>query len=93
VLAGLASDVGGSRREVRPMTDRKLLSFGLGGSLITALCCFTPILVWTLGALGLGALIAGLDDLLLPTLLLFVGLTVFALVRKRRAARELGRSR
>jgi Membrane transport protein MerF len=68
------------------MTDRKLLTLGLGGSLITALCCFTPILVWTLGALGLGALIAGLDEVLWPALLLFVGLTVYAVVRKTRAA-------
>jgi Membrane transport protein MerF len=68
------------------MTDRKLLTFGLGGSLVTALCCFTPILVWTLGALGLGALIAGLDYVLWPALLLFVGLTIYGLLRKSRAA-------
>jgi mercuric ion transport protein len=67
------------------VTARELLSLGLGGSVLTALCCFTPILGWALGALGLGALIAGLDAVLWPTLVLFVGLTVYALIRRRRA--------
>jgi mercuric ion transport protein len=75
------------------MTDRKLLTFGLGGSVISALCCFTPILVWTFGALGLGALIAGLDAILWPALLLFVGLTIYALVRQSRAAAARAASR
>ena len=68
------------------MTDRKLLTLALGGSLIAALCCFTPILVWALGALGLGALVAGLDAVLGPALLLFVGLTLYALIRRSRRA-------
>ncbi len=68
------------------MTDRELLTLGLGGSLIAALCCFTPILVWALGALGLGALVAGLDAVLAPALLLFVGLTLYALIRRSRRA-------
>jgi mercuric ion transport protein len=67
-----------------PMTDRKLLRLGLAGSLVAALCCFTPILVWALGALGLGALIAGLDAVLWPALVVFVGLTLYALIRKQR---------
>lgn len=67
------------------MTDRRLLTLGLGGSLIAALCCFTPLLAWMLGALGLGALVAGLDGVLWPALLLFGGLTLYALVRRRRA--------
>jgi mercuric ion transport protein len=74
-----------SHPETTPMTDRKLLAFGLGGSALVALCCFTPILVWTLGELGLGALIAGLDAALWPALLLFVGLTIYGLFRKHRA--------
>ena len=76
-----------------PMTDRKLLTLGLGGSVLAALCCFTPLLVWALGALGLGALIAGLDDVLWPTLLLFAGLTVYALFRKSRQAAARADSR
>ncbi len=72
--------------EADAMRDRKLLSLGPGGSLIAVLCCFTAILVWTLGALGLAAWAAALDYVLPPALLLFVGLTVHALLRKSRTA-------
>ncbi len=63
-----------------------LFKFGLVGSVITALCCFTPLLVWLLGAVGLGGWVAGLDAVLLPLLLVFVLITVYALVTRRRRA-------
>jgi len=37
------------------MTDRNLLGRGIAGTLIAAICCFTPILVVLLGAIGLSA--------------------------------------
>ncbi len=63
-----------------------LLRLGVGGSLITALCCFTPILPLALGAVGLSG-IAGyvyLDDVLLPLLAVFLVLTGWALWRRNR---------
>ena len=63
-----------------------LLRLGGGGSLITALCCFTPILPLALGAVGLSG-IAGyvyLDDVLLPLLAVFLVLTGWALWRRNR---------
>lgn len=39
------------------MTDGKLLSVGIIGTVIAALCCFTPILVILFGAIGLSALV------------------------------------
>ncbi len=60
-----------------------LLGIGIGGSIITALCCFTPVLVMLLGAVGAAAWAGYLDVVLFPTLLIFVGLTAYAL-RKRR---------
>ena len=67
------------------MDDRKLLRLGLAGTVLAALCCFTPILVVLLTAVGLSALIGWLDYVLLPTLAIFAALVVVALLRQRRA--------
>ena len=61
------------------MTDSKLLKVGIIGSVIAALCCFTPVLVVLLGAVGLSALVGVLDYVLLPVLAIFVAITVYAL--------------
>lgn len=58
--------------------DQKLLCTGIGGSVIAAICCFTPLLVVLFGALGLSWAIGYLDYVLLPTLAIFLGLTVYA---------------
>ncbi len=64
---------------------KALLRIGAVGSLVTALCCFTPILGLLLGMLGLSALTGYLDYVLLPALAAFIGLTLYALLRKRKA--------
>jgi mercuric ion transport protein len=61
---------------------RKCLKVGTWGAVVTAICCFTPILVVGLGIVGLGMLIPYLDYLLLPALGLFLALTVFGLWQK-----------
>ncbi|MFT6915750.1 MAG: mercuric ion transport protein [Motiliproteus sp.] len=58
-----------------------LLKTGIIGSALAALCCFTPILVILLGAIGLSSVVGYLDVVLLPALALFVCLTLYALVR------------
>ncbi|MEM9628633.1 MAG: hypothetical protein AAGA21_20535 [Pseudomonadota bacterium] len=35
----------------------QLLGFGIIGTIIAALCCFTPILAWTLSTIGLSGAI------------------------------------
>jgi mercuric ion transport protein len=67
------------------VSDRKLLGIGLAGSALAAVCCFTPALVLLLAAVGLSAWLAWLDYLLLPALVLFLGITAYALVRRRQA--------
>ena len=67
------------------MTDKDLLCTGTAGSVIAAICCFTPALVLLLGAVGLSAWLAWLDYLLLPALILFLGIAVYALARIQRA--------
>ena len=67
------------------MTDRKLLGTGITGSVIAAICCFTPALVILLGAVGLSAWLAWLDYVLLPALVLFLAITGVALFRMWRS--------
>ena len=62
----------------------KLLAFGVGGTGLTLLCCFTPLLPIVLTALGLTGLIGSLytDAVLLPVLAGFLTLTGYALWRQ-----------
>lgn len=60
-----------------------LLRVSVIGTVIVALCCFTPILVILLGLVGLSAMTGYLDVVLLPALAIFLGLTVYALWRKK----------
>jgi mercuric ion transport protein len=64
--------------------DRKLLATGIVGTVIAALCCFTPVLVVLLGVVGLSAVLGWIDYVLLPALAFFVGLTIYALWRRQR---------
>lgn len=66
------------------MAGHRLLGTGIVGSFVTALCCFTPLLVVLLGAVGLSAWLGWLDFVLLPALAGFLALTVFGLIRLRR---------
>jgi mercuric ion transport protein len=61
--------------------SNKLLKVGLLGSVITALCCFTPILVGVLSVFGLGVIISYLDFVLLPLLAVFIVLTIVGFIR------------
>lgn len=67
------------------LDNRKLLKIGIVGSVIAALCCFTPILVILFSVLGISAFIGILDIVLLPVLAFFLLLTLFAYLRRRKA--------
>lgn len=64
---------------------RTMFRIGVGGTLLVALCCFTPILVILFGVIGLSALTGYLDYVLLPALAAFIGLTVYAFRRRQQA--------
>ena len=70
------------------MNNRKLLGVGIGGTIVAALCCFTPLLVVLLAAVGLSAVLGWLDYVLLPALAFFIALTVYAVYRRRRGAMQ-----
>jgi mercuric ion transport protein len=65
------------------MQDRTLLRVGIVGTVIAALCCFTPVLVVLVGVIGLSALTGYLDLVLFPALVFFIGLTAYAVWRKQ----------
>lgn len=69
------------------MDDGKLIATGALGTVIAALCCFTPVLVLLFGALGLSAWVGWLDYVLFPALFVFAGITVFGFVRRMRRKR------
>jgi mercuric ion transport protein len=64
--------------------SNKLLRVGVIGTVIAALCCFTPILVILLAAVGFSWAVGYLDYVLLPALFIFIGLTIYALWRRQR---------
>ena len=61
--------------------DPKLLKIGIVGTIIAALCCFTPILVLFFTVVGLSGVLGYLDYILLPALAFFMLLALYALGR------------
>ncbi|PCI51466.1 MAG: hypothetical protein COB49_01730 [Alphaproteobacteria bacterium] len=66
------------------MNKNKLVTAGIIGTVIVALCCFTPLLVMLFGIVGLSALTGYLDYVLLPALIFFIGLTIYAVSRHKK---------
>ncbi len=71
-------------------SDHDLLKTGIVGGIIVALCCFTPVLVVLLGAVGLSAVLGWIDYVLFPALAFFVALTAYAVWRKYNQTKENG---
>lgn len=62
----------------------RLLKLGVIGTVVSALCCFTPVLVWILAGLGLAGLVGVLDIVLLPAFAVFLLITGYALWQRRK---------
>ena len=67
------------------MGNRALLKVGIVGTVVAAVCCFTPVLVVLLGTVGLAAAIGWLDLVLLPALAVFLVITGYALWKHQKA--------
>ena len=70
------------------MTSRGQLVASALGTIVVALCCFTPVLVIVLAAVGLAAFTPYLDVVLFPALAVLIVLTWMSY---RRYARSVGR--
>jgi mercuric ion transport protein len=66
------------------MQSDRWFKTGVWGSIITAICCVTPILPFLLGLIGL-AVTPYLDDVLFPLLGLFLILTLYGWLKWRRS--------
>ena len=68
------------------MKNNKLLGIGIGGTVVAAVCCFTPLLVIGLTSAGLAAWASSgwLDFVLLGSLCMFLLITGYALIRRMR---------
>ncbi|SHF37575.1 mercuric ion transport protein [Modicisalibacter ilicicola DSM 19980] len=64
------------------MKKPSLLTTGVVGTVLVALCCFTPVLVVLFATVGLSAWLGYLDYVLFPALAIFIGLTIYALYRR-----------
>ena len=64
------------------MKNSTLLKTGIIGTVLAALCCFTPLLTVLLGLLGLSAVTGYLDSVLIPALLVFIAITIYALWKR-----------
>jgi len=65
------------------MNGKSKVRIGVIGAALTGVCCFTPVLVIALGALGLTAWVGWLDVVLLPAMVFFLCLTAYGLWRLR----------
>lgn len=61
------------------MTNKKLFNTGCTGTVIAALCCFSPVLVIGLGAIGLSAWLGWIDYVLFPVMFASLGLVAHSL--------------
>ena len=59
--------------------DKKLLRTGSCGTVVAAICCFTPALVVLFGFAGLSAFVGWLDYGLFPMLFASLGVVAYAL--------------
>jgi len=64
---------------------KKTFIVSLAGTIIVAICCFTPFLVIILGAIGLSVIVPYLDVILLPALFLLIIITVISYIKWRKA--------
>ena len=60
-------------------SNKKQMKTGILGTVVAALCCFTPVLVVLFGAIGLSAWLGWIDYVLFPALFASLGLVAHAL--------------
>ncbi|MDQ6994708.1 MAG: mercury resistance system transport protein MerF [Mariprofundaceae bacterium] len=70
------------------MNPSTLLKTSILATIVAAICCFTPALVILLGAVGLATWTGYLDMILIPALVLFIGLTIYAFMQHDKALKS-----
>ena len=75
------------------MTHKKLLCTGAAGSVVAALCCFTPLLVVVFAAAGVSAWLGWIDYVLFPALAIFLAITAYAVYAGMRKPKSVEREK
>ena len=65
------------------MSDRALITTGIVGGALAAICCATPLLAVLFGAVGLPVWLAKADYVLIPALILCLALIGLGFYRRR----------
>lgn len=68
--------------------SKKGLYASIIGTIVVLLCCFTPILVVSVGVIGLSALTPYLDYILFPLLGVLIVTTILAYRKYQKGCRE-----
>ena len=79
-------------KEHASQPSKKTFYAAVAGTVLVALCCFTPILVITLAAVGMSAFTPYLDYVLLPAMVLMIVLTFFSYTRWEKSHNTLNKS-
>jgi len=61
--------------------SRSWVKSGVTGAIVTAICCFTPLLPILFGAVGLSAWLGWLDLILLPALAVFILMIGYGVIK------------
>lgn len=75
-------------KKTLPKTSKKGLFALLAGTLVVALCCFTPILLILLGVVGLSVFTPYLDFVLLPALVIMIVLSIVSYLRWHKSTKR-----
>ena len=67
------------------MPGSQIFRVGIIGTIVTAVCCFTPVLPFILGAIGISRFVSYLDMVLMPLLAIFAGIAIFGFLKRRSA--------
>ncbi len=65
------------------MLSDKWFRIGLIAAVLGGLCCFTPLAVVSLSAVGLGAYVLWIDAVAMPILLIGMGILIASILRVR----------
>jgi len=68
----------------------KCFKTGLWGSIVAAICCFSPLLVVLLGFIGLSAIAPYLDYILFPLLVVFFILAFYGWSKRKEETPSCG---
>jgi mercuric ion transport protein len=71
--------------KISSQPSKKSMFAALAGTVLVALCCFTPILVILFGAVGLSVFTPYLDFVLLPALCVMIALSIISFLRWRKS--------